>query len=355
MLSQEEIDEQLRLLRTHRRTLAVLLRQQAAIGLAFSPPSIVNGIYEARANIQRIKAALDAAGVAMTADPNDEEAPDVVLVLRATSRRMLSAALAASAALALLLVAGVALRFFGDSFMLRDRAVPATAGVATAPSAGPSAHAPTTTNATAQNGAAEPTHSSVPTGANGKLLSEYTFSNGSAVGWAGSPEQWQVVQDKGNFVYQGQGTADKTTATSPPNTAALTTLRDYAVETRVRVVQPGPTDDKRADFWFALRAHHEPKPCLEYDFNFSIGTTEAFIFRNGPGDCFTTLTQGAGMIDASTWTTIRAEVLGAQLRLFVNGTQVLSASDDRVADGFFYINVGSGAIVQFDDMRVYEL
>ena len=57
MIPQEEIDEQLQLLRTYRRTLATYLRQQAAFGEAYSPPALLYGIAESRSHIQRIKAA----------------------------------------------------------------------------------------------------------------------------------------------------------------------------------------------------------------------------------------------------------------------------------------------------------
>jgi hypothetical protein len=73
MLSSEEIAEQQQLLATHRRTLAVYLRQQAQIGQAYSPPALINGIDETREQIRRIKEALKAAGVVVPNDPDDEE------------------------------------------------------------------------------------------------------------------------------------------------------------------------------------------------------------------------------------------------------------------------------------------
>jgi hypothetical protein len=75
MLSPDEIAEQQQLLAAHRRTLAVYLRQTAEIGRNFSPPSLINGIDDARANIRRIKAALISAGVDVPEDPDDEEPP----------------------------------------------------------------------------------------------------------------------------------------------------------------------------------------------------------------------------------------------------------------------------------------
>ena len=58
MPSQEEIQDQLGLLTAHRRTLAGYLKQLANLGSQFAPPSLFNGIREARDNIKRIKKTL---------------------------------------------------------------------------------------------------------------------------------------------------------------------------------------------------------------------------------------------------------------------------------------------------------
>src|SRR5215216_5626231 len=80
MLPQEEIDQQLELLRICRQTLATYMRQQAAIGEAYSPPVLLYGIAETRSHIQRIKSALRAAGVEVPKDAYDEEPPPIVIV-----------------------------------------------------------------------------------------------------------------------------------------------------------------------------------------------------------------------------------------------------------------------------------
>ncbi len=73
-VSQEQIDDQRELLEAHRRTLAIYLKQQAALGSAYAPPGIANGIREARGAITRIKAALRGWGV-QVADHPDDNAP----------------------------------------------------------------------------------------------------------------------------------------------------------------------------------------------------------------------------------------------------------------------------------------
>lgn len=59
------------LLATHRRTLAHVLKQQAALGSAYAPPGIAHGIDEARAGIAQCKQTLRGWGVAVDDHPDD--------------------------------------------------------------------------------------------------------------------------------------------------------------------------------------------------------------------------------------------------------------------------------------------
>src|SRR5437868_14569908 len=79
MLSQDHIDEQQKLLATHRATLAILLRQKAQHTEAYTPPAIEHGIREARADIRRIKEALRDWGETVEDYPNDEERISVAI------------------------------------------------------------------------------------------------------------------------------------------------------------------------------------------------------------------------------------------------------------------------------------
>ncbi len=76
MATQEDIEQQLELLRAHRRNLFWLLGQQEAQGGAFQAlPEVVFRIGEARENIKRIVSTLRAWGVACEDRPEDED-PD---------------------------------------------------------------------------------------------------------------------------------------------------------------------------------------------------------------------------------------------------------------------------------------
>ncbi len=73
MSSPEEIARQQHLLATYRETLAIYLEQQAKLGTAYAPPSVVHGIRETREHIKRIKETLRGWGVGVEDYPDDEE------------------------------------------------------------------------------------------------------------------------------------------------------------------------------------------------------------------------------------------------------------------------------------------
>src|SRR6266508_630681 len=71
MPSQEEIAHKQELLAAHRRRLSHYLSQQAALGAAFVPPGIAEGIREARKDIYHTKLVLRGWGVAVANHPDD--------------------------------------------------------------------------------------------------------------------------------------------------------------------------------------------------------------------------------------------------------------------------------------------
>lgn len=71
MATPEDIEEQLKLLEAHRRTLRVYLQQQAQLSL-LTPPGVINGIEDAREKIRHVKQALRNWGVVVEDHPSDE-------------------------------------------------------------------------------------------------------------------------------------------------------------------------------------------------------------------------------------------------------------------------------------------
>lgn len=339
MLSEEEVNEQLELLRTYRRTLATYLRQQAAIGESFSPPALLYGIAETRSHIKRIKDVLGAAGVAVPAHIDDEEPPSPTLAPPRSANRRASVLLTAAGA-ALLIVAGLALGMYGSPLLQRPS--PAATSGATAAVAGQVATAP------------EPAQ---PTAA-AALIQHYTFGDGTPQGWSGSADHWRVLSDGATFVYQAR-TTDAESATTPPISEQLVNLSNYAIQVRIKIIQAAPPHSDLPDVWLSLRAPLAAEVgdgCDSYNFMLSQADRHAVIYRAGTNaGCEQPLFQGQVNLALGQWYELRAEVDGAQLRFLVDGALVAQTSDTSLTRGFFYFNVGPNATVQFADVRVYQL
>src|SRR4051812_44609449 len=77
MASLEEVEEQRKILQSHRRTLQHYLNQQALLGSGFSPPAVTHGIAESRMQIQRLKTLLRSWNIEEPTHPDDEE-PEII-------------------------------------------------------------------------------------------------------------------------------------------------------------------------------------------------------------------------------------------------------------------------------------
>ncbi|MFO7632862.1 MAG: CHAT domain-containing protein [Caldilinea sp.] len=186
----------------------------------------------------------------------------------------------------------------------------------------------------------------------------YDFADGAADGWTGSSNYWRVVEDEeGRYVYQAQAPADLIVSSEPPDKATLALWRDYAVEMKVRVLQPTDHPDF-ADMWVSMRAAYQPKVgCEVYHFFASFGREFGLISPAGDDDIcpFERLVKADLPLSINTWAALRLETRGDVLTMWVDGQEALSATDDRVDAGYFYLNVAYDAVVQFADIRVYQI
>lgn len=252
----EEIAQQQALLETYRRTLAVYIQQQATIGRAYSPPALINGIAETRSEIKRIKALLQAANVPVSSDPDDDEPPPpIIVVQRADQRWIWLGGAAGLLGLVLLLVL----------VMRNITAIPSI---------------PSSTALSQATQRATPSASS--TEANTLLFSD-DFSHGRIDTWSGNSDEWSLVQDAAQTLYQGQVVSDSSADSNP--VSFYNELDDYALEIRIRISNIG-ADDDIPDFWFTLRANSPPaNGCEGYAFNYYGVSQTAIISRLGSEPC----------------------------------------------------------------------
>jgi hypothetical protein len=87
MPSEEDIQDQQKLLATHRRTLAHYLQREALVSKAHLPPEVAAGIIEARAQIKRTKAILRRWDVSVEDLPDDDPDPPEIFPARIPRHR----------------------------------------------------------------------------------------------------------------------------------------------------------------------------------------------------------------------------------------------------------------------------
>jgi hypothetical protein len=324
MLSDDEITEQQQLLAAHRRTLAIYLQQQAEIGRAYSPPSLMNGIAEARTNIRRIKQRLRDAGVATADHPDDSEAPDGPDTHPRTTVETA--------------VRQHPLRYQRRRWLIGSAIVVGILGVV----------ALLVTRVMTSNGIATPSPSFT-----------YTFPDDTS-GWTvdneADADKWQVIQvAAGNFVYQGTAPSDHDITSDPPSNDTISEWPGYAVETKVRVVRPGTN---YYAFDIVMRGEdNAPSGCVGYRFLFNTNQAETEIDLDGtPDRCPPKiLTNGRIPIGGDQWFTVRTEAVGTHLRLYIDDKLILQADDATLPKGYFSVSIAAGATVQFDDIHIWEI
>jgi cell division septation protein DedD len=86
MASQEEYEQQIRILQAYRQTLAHLLEQAAKHGgISYSPPAVANGIRDARQEVATIKRVIRGWGYSVADNPMDGDQVDVPVHAQSTS------------------------------------------------------------------------------------------------------------------------------------------------------------------------------------------------------------------------------------------------------------------------------
>jgi hypothetical protein len=185
---------------------------------------------------------------------------------------------------------------------------------------------------------------------------DYTFDDGTAQGWDGPQDNWRVVQDNGDWVYQGTAPANQLTASAPPYMNDMSDWTDYAVEMRMRIVKAGVVGDDLFDAWLTMRYQDRAPDCSGYDFYLDAHDGGYVLAPNDGLACpWVEMQRVSSELELNRWYTIRAETVGTRLRLYRDGQIILETNDDRVKQGSFLIALGPGAIVQFDEIAVEKL
>lgn len=151
------------------------------------------------------------------------------------------------------------------------------------------------------------------------LLSD-SFDDGNANGWATQNGTWSVVQDNGSYVYR------QTSANEGRASTGSTAWSDYAVEANVKIDNWNGTN--RA--YVAGRYQDGNNFYAASLYNSGGGKLE---IRKKVSGSTTTLATLDYPLASGTWYTVKLELAGNTIRMYVNGTLQLTATDTSLTSG----------------------
>ncbi len=167
------------------------------------------------------------------------------------------------------------------------------------------------------------------------------FEDGNDKGWKPVSGNWGVAADSGGKVYNGQ--ASGTGAVSVFN---RTTFSNCTAEARIK-----------ADSWGASTQGQAGLLCRYRDANnyymFALDEEGLYIKKKVQG-VTTTLGSISYTPDAGTWYTIKAELTGSSLNLYVDGVLKMIATDSAFTSGKTGLFSGSGSI-KVDDVKLDDI
>jgi hypothetical protein len=183
-------------------------------------------------------------------------------------------------------------------------------------------------------------------GAGPNTLFEDDFEDGDAAGWTSTSGEWEVVDDDSGAYEQTQFDGNTLRVASVTNAC----WGDQVVEARVKVLDFGGNSTSYSANVFARYV----SPSTYYVLGMNSGSNgQLFIGKAANGGLERLATKGGLGFDdqEDVWFTLRLEVVGSDLRAYVNGTLELEASDSQITSGGVAVGT-THASARFDDVKV---
>nr|WP_223192405.1 family 16 glycoside hydrolase [Paenibacillus sedimenti] len=177
--------------------------------------------------------------------------------------------------------------------------------------------------------------------ANAATLLSSNFEDGQSTGWTSTSGTWSVVQDAGNYVYYQSGTSEGRTS------AGNQSWTDYSVEAKVKVDNFNGSNRT----YVAGRYKDGNNFYAASLYNSSGGTLE--IRKKVSGSTTTLASKTNFGLEAGTWYTIKLEMSGSSIKMYVNDTLQLSATDSSLTSGAVGL-IAYKTIANFDDIIVSD-
>src|SRR5688572_15273850 len=176
------------------------------------------------------------------------------------------------------------------------------------------------------------------TAARAQALFSDDFNDGNANGWTATSGTWSVATD-GTPVYR-VGTNGGNVRSNTGNAS----WANYSVQARIKPLSFSSTSVR----WVSLLGRYRDTGNYYY---VALQNDNVLRLRRFVGSSSTTLAEKAFTVTTGTWYTVRLEMNGSALAVFVNGTQQLTASDSTFPTGRIAV-AAYGASASYDDVVV---
>jgi pectate lyase len=176
------------------------------------------------------------------------------------------------------------------------------------------------------------------TAARAQALFSDDFNDGNANGWTATSGSWSVATD-GTPVYR-VGTNGGNVRSNTGNAA----WANYSVQARIKPLSFSSTSVR----WVSLLGRYRDTGNYYY---VALQNDNVLRLRRFVGSSSTTLAERAFTVTTGTWYTVRLEMNGSALAVFVNGVAQLTASDGTFPTGRIGV-AGYGASASYDDVVV---
>ena len=178
-----------------------------------------------------------------------------------------------------------------------------------------------------------------PTLAEGAELLTEDFEDGTADGWEAVSGEWQVIDENGNKVYN-------TVAGTNRSVVGESTWDNYTVEAKMMVSEWSNPSTQRVGFYGRYQDNDN-----NYQIVYEAGQ---FRVRRQTDGKFSNLVNKEFTLETGKWYTLKAELAGTSIKLYVDGVEMLAVEDDVYSAGKAGLIVRNGTAV-FDDIVITEL
>ena len=179
----------------------------------------------------------------------------------------------------------------------------------------------------------------------GDALFNEDFEDGSAEGIGfSSDDSWEIVTDEdSNKVYQVD---NRNGSDYPSFSFGLDDWRNYRIEYKIKLIDSTETN---ARVGLQFRSNGVTYYVLD------VGDAEVFLGYSLKDDGWQELETQTPVIERNAWHDVLVDVLGDEIHVYLDGSELQSATDSQIASGWVMLFATPGSFIQVDDIQVVSL